>query len=269
MLWLRCPECQIVLEVVDDAPTDRLTCPACGALFRWDPATNVFTLFYDPETEQAEPPSEGASPSPENNVGPEDDSEESHSPEETLASIAAKRQRQADEQSDEQWRPFRRLRNTFLTVALLVLGFGVLICVMDGRLPTIGEVLLWLLLAFSVAFMGAILVTIVIGFVDAVSETAQRLAHGKRDEPDLDEIAGQASAKVIRRPRPSGDSPEAGGEHNPRENANITKTPPSPAVEAPPPATDGPSIGFTLNPFQPAAPDGSSHVAPEPPEGGR
>ena len=153
MLQLRCPDCQIVLEFVDDVPTDRMTCPACGALFRRDPATDVYTLFCDPETGQTEPRSELAGPSAES-AGSEDDSEESLSPEESLTNIAAKRQRYANAQDNEQ---LRFLRNTFLTSALLVfVGGGGFLTIADGRLPTVGMLLLLLLSALVIGFLGAI-----------------------------------------------------------------------------------------------------------------
>ena len=44
---IRCPECELVLFLDENEPTDRLTCPGCATLFQWEQDNGCYTIFYD------------------------------------------------------------------------------------------------------------------------------------------------------------------------------------------------------------------------------
>jgi hypothetical protein len=265
MVSLRCPDCQLVLEFTDDSPTDLAICPACGAQFRWEPATGVYIVFSDEEAPPTDPASEGTAPSGENSEDLTDSPEDSRSPAEVLASIAAKRERYADEQFDEDMRPWRLFRKVWLVIAFLTLGLGLLNEFVEGRSLTLATAVMVVVGSCLLALGVAAFVMLVSGLPAAVIEAARLWRRGEPEQRELDgweldEIAGRTRAKVIRRPRTSTDLPEGGRDRNPMEQTSIIETPGSPPAEATPPAKDGPADPITLTPPQPAVPDDSGRA---------
>jgi hypothetical protein len=267
MISLRCPECQLVLGDAADEPTDLLTCPACGAVFHWNPSTGLYTLFYDPEIGQGDPPPEGAGPSEANGQDETDGTEDSRSHEEALASIAAKRRRYADERRAEELRSVRRSNKRFLIIFFLVLCLGIVGQLIEGRPLTFGTVLLLLAVSLLLDFGGRAFVAVARKVGGAVFDKVRQWRDGKPEQPelderDLDEIADRAKAKVIRRPRVSGDSPEGRHDPNAIENTGIIGATGLTAAEPTPPTKDGPADPITPNPPRPAAPEDSTRARP-------
>jgi hypothetical protein len=150
----------------------------------------------------------------------------------------------------------RRFFKTYLVIAFLILIIVTVEVLDEGRPLTFGKVFSVVGVSLALAVGGTALVIVIWWLAVAVFGTVWLLVYGNpdrrnRNEIDLDEIADHVNARVIRRPRTSGDSQESGHDCNPKESTNITGVPASLSVEATPPAKDGPENTITPNPRQP------------------
>jgi hypothetical protein len=191
----------------DEESTERLTCPACGTIFKWDKLSNSATIFYT-ERDETTATAIAEKPDPQPETSYETDGQEPLSPDELNLKVSKVQKDLELERDLRRWRFIQLF--VFATLCLTLLG--TLNGVVKDHQP-------WLeALRKSAApaiFLGLLAALIVAGLFKR-GQTAMYVgrklfstAFRTGKEPDLTEIAEELRRpRATRRPLPTTESPE-------------------------------------------------------------